>query len=131
MYRLVLAGDGGTGKSSFLLRLCMEFRGDISSTLGTPPTSPGTLGAPAVAEAQEQRLTVPPGRGGLPDKAATGGWGTNHVTDLGHSGAGEVTAQGLGLLLTLCLARSCSSSSPAGWQSLHQQRGSRGLAPQQ
>ncbi|NWX42704.1 RASEF protein, partial [Steatornis caripensis] len=35
MYRLVLAGDGGTGKSSFLLRLCMnEFRGDISSTLG-------------------------------------------------------------------------------------------------
>ncbi|NWH16528.1 RASEF protein, partial [Grus americana] len=35
MYRLVLAGDGGTGKSSFLLRLCTnEFRGDISSTLG-------------------------------------------------------------------------------------------------
>ncbi|KAM6058851.1 uncharacterized protein VSU04_009577 isoform 3-T3 [Chlamydotis macqueenii] len=35
MYRLVLAGDRGTGKSSFLLRLCTnEFRGDISSTLG-------------------------------------------------------------------------------------------------
>ncbi|NXR14738.1 RASEF protein, partial [Semnornis frantzii] len=35
MYRLVLAGDSGTGKSNFLLRLCMnEFRGDISSTLG-------------------------------------------------------------------------------------------------
>ncbi|XP_051484270.1 ras and EF-hand domain-containing protein-like isoform X2 [Apus apus] len=35
MYRLLLAGDGGTGKSSFLLRLCTnEFRGDISSTLG-------------------------------------------------------------------------------------------------
>ncbi|NWQ94153.1 RASEF protein, partial [Burhinus bistriatus] len=35
MYRLVLAGDGGTGKSSFLLRLCTnEFRGDLSSTLG-------------------------------------------------------------------------------------------------
>ncbi|NXS90816.1 RASEF protein, partial [Jacana jacana] len=35
MYRLVLTGDGGTGKSSFLLRLCRnEFRGDISSTLG-------------------------------------------------------------------------------------------------
>ncbi|NXG53311.1 RASEF protein, partial [Psilopogon haemacephalus] len=35
MYRLVLAGDSGTGKSSFLLRLCTnEFRGDISSTLG-------------------------------------------------------------------------------------------------
>ncbi|XP_009468453.1 PREDICTED: ras and EF-hand domain-containing protein-like [Nipponia nippon] len=35
VYRLVLAGDGGTGKSSFLLRLCTnEFRADISSTLG-------------------------------------------------------------------------------------------------
>ncbi|PKU40686.1 ras and ef-hand domain-containing [Limosa lapponica baueri] len=35
MYRLVLAGDAGTGKSSFLLRLCRnEFREDISSTLG-------------------------------------------------------------------------------------------------
>ncbi|NXN45011.1 RASEF protein, partial [Rhinoptilus africanus] len=35
MYQLVLEGDGGTGKSSFLLRLCNnEFRGDISSTLG-------------------------------------------------------------------------------------------------
>lgn len=44
MYRLVLAGDGGTGKSSFLLRLCTnEFREDISSTLGTcPSTHPGT-----------------------------------------------------------------------------------------
>ncbi|NXL93048.1 RASEF protein, partial [Alectura lathami] len=30
-----LAGDSGTGKSSFLLRLCTnEFRGDVSSTLG-------------------------------------------------------------------------------------------------
>ncbi|NWX02493.1 RASEF protein, partial [Caloenas nicobarica] len=30
-----LAGDRGTGKSSFLLRLCdNKFRGDISSTLG-------------------------------------------------------------------------------------------------
>ncbi|NWH53864.1 RASEF protein, partial [Fregata magnificens] len=30
-----LAGDRGTGKSSFLLRLCTkEFRGNISSTLG-------------------------------------------------------------------------------------------------
>uniref|UniRef100_A0A669PGC5 Uncharacterized protein n=1 Tax=Phasianus colchicus TaxID=9054 RepID=A0A669PGC5_PHACC len=36
VYRLVLAGDSGAGKSSFLLRLCRnEFRGDISSTLGT------------------------------------------------------------------------------------------------
>ncbi|POI25785.1 hypothetical protein CIB84_010464, partial [Bambusicola thoracicus] len=35
IYRLVLAGDSGAGKSSFLLRLCRnEFRGDISSTLG-------------------------------------------------------------------------------------------------
>ncbi|XP_040536367.1 EF-hand calcium-binding domain-containing protein 4B-like isoform X21 [Gallus gallus] len=35
VYRLVLAGDSGAGKSSFLLRLCRnEFRGDISSTLG-------------------------------------------------------------------------------------------------
>ncbi|KAM6058852.1 uncharacterized protein VSU04_009577 isoform 4-T4 [Chlamydotis macqueenii] len=43
MYRLVLAGDRGTGKSSFLLRLCTnEFRGDISSTLGTCPPPPGT-----------------------------------------------------------------------------------------
>nr|XP_047902304.1 EF-hand calcium-binding domain-containing protein 4B-like isoform X2 [Anser cygnoides] len=34
MYRLVLAGDSGTGKSSFLMRLCMnEFR-DVSATLG-------------------------------------------------------------------------------------------------
>uniref|UniRef100_A0A493SVD2 RAS and EF-hand domain containing n=1 Tax=Anas platyrhynchos platyrhynchos TaxID=8840 RepID=A0A493SVD2_ANAPP len=34
VYRLVLAGDSGTGKSSFLMRLCMnEFR-DISATLG-------------------------------------------------------------------------------------------------
>ncbi|NWI31405.1 RASEF protein, partial [Sula dactylatra] len=34
MYQLVLAGDGGMGKSSFLLRLCTnEFRGVIS-TLG-------------------------------------------------------------------------------------------------
>ncbi|XP_021263044.1 ras-related protein Rab-44-like isoform X9 [Numida meleagris] len=35
VYRLMLAGDSGAGKSSFLLRLCRnEFRGDISSTLG-------------------------------------------------------------------------------------------------
>ncbi|OXB77579.1 UNVERIFIED_CONTAM: hypothetical protein H355_002888, partial [Colinus virginianus] len=35
VYRLVLAGDSGAGKSSFLLRLCRnEFRDDISSTLG-------------------------------------------------------------------------------------------------
>ncbi|XP_032050920.1 ras and EF-hand domain-containing protein-like [Aythya fuligula] len=34
VYRLVLAGDSGTGKSSFLMRLCMnEFR-DVSATLG-------------------------------------------------------------------------------------------------
>uniref|UniRef100_A0A3B3QBG3 Uncharacterized protein n=1 Tax=Paramormyrops kingsleyae TaxID=1676925 RepID=A0A3B3QBG3_9TELE len=33
--RLVLAGDAGTGKSSFLLRLSTnEFRGDIRTTLG-------------------------------------------------------------------------------------------------
>lgn len=36
MYQLVLAGDRDIGKSSFLMRLCTnEFRGDISSTLGT------------------------------------------------------------------------------------------------
>ncbi|PKK25369.1 hypothetical protein A306_00000360 [Columba livia] len=35
LYQLVLVGDRGTGKSSFLLRLCTnEFREDISSTLG-------------------------------------------------------------------------------------------------
>ncbi|KAK6320178.1 ras and EF-hand domain-containing protein-like [Coregonus clupeaformis] len=35
MYRLVLAGDAGSGKSSFLLRLSLnEFRGDIQTTLG-------------------------------------------------------------------------------------------------
>ncbi|XP_061577863.1 ras and EF-hand domain-containing protein [Cololabis saira] len=35
MYRLVLAGDTGTGKSSFLLRLTLkEFKGDIQTTLG-------------------------------------------------------------------------------------------------
>lgn len=35
MYRLVLAGDAGAGKSSFLLRLTLnEFRRDIQSTLG-------------------------------------------------------------------------------------------------
>uniref|UniRef100_A0A8C9EVG5 Uncharacterized protein n=1 Tax=Pavo cristatus TaxID=9049 RepID=A0A8C9EVG5_PAVCR len=35
VYRLVLAGDSGAGKSSFLLQLCRnEFRHDISSTLG-------------------------------------------------------------------------------------------------
>ncbi|XP_023697711.1 ras and EF-hand domain-containing protein-like isoform X2 [Paramormyrops kingsleyae] len=35
VYRLVLAGDAGTGKSSFLLRLSTnEFRGDIRTTLG-------------------------------------------------------------------------------------------------
>ncbi|XP_024235288.1 ras and EF-hand domain-containing protein isoform X2 [Oncorhynchus tshawytscha] len=35
MYRLVLAGDVGSGKSSFLLRLSLnEFRGDIQTTLG-------------------------------------------------------------------------------------------------
>ncbi len=35
MYRLVLAGDAGAGKSSFLLRLMLnEFRGDIQTTLG-------------------------------------------------------------------------------------------------
>ncbi|KAM8891375.1 ras and EF-hand domain-containing protein [Spinachia spinachia] len=35
MYRLVLAGDAGAGKSSFLLRLTLnDFRGDIQTTLG-------------------------------------------------------------------------------------------------
>ncbi|XP_066540356.1 ras and EF-hand domain-containing protein [Hoplias malabaricus] len=35
MYRLVLAGDAGSGKSSFLLRLSLnEFRGDMQTTLG-------------------------------------------------------------------------------------------------
>uniref|UniRef100_UPI00398F6A7C ras and EF-hand domain-containing protein n=1 Tax=Pristiophorus japonicus TaxID=55135 RepID=UPI00398F6A7C len=35
LYRLVLAGDAGSGKSSFLLRLCMnEFKGYIPTTLG-------------------------------------------------------------------------------------------------
>ncbi|XP_072241906.1 ras and EF-hand domain-containing protein isoform X2 [Leuresthes tenuis] len=35
MYRLVLAGDAGAGKSSFLLRLTVnEFRRDIQTTLG-------------------------------------------------------------------------------------------------
>ncbi|KAL4641927.1 hypothetical protein GN956_G10523 [Arapaima gigas] len=35
IYRLVLAGDAGSGKSSFLLRLSMnEFRDDIQMTLG-------------------------------------------------------------------------------------------------
>ncbi|KAG9489212.1 hypothetical protein GDO78_005290 [Eleutherodactylus coqui] len=35
IYRLVLAGDAGSGKSSFLLRLCLnEFRGNIPTTLG-------------------------------------------------------------------------------------------------
>ncbi|KAF1655809.1 Ras and EF-hand domain-containing protein, partial [Eudyptes chrysocome] len=55
MYRLVLVGDTGTGKSSFLLRLCMnEFRGDISGTL-PPPSTPGTQ---ARAEAQEQLFQI-------------------------------------------------------------------------
>ncbi|KAM8750358.1 ras and EF-hand domain-containing protein isoform 1-T1 [Acanthopagrus schlegelii] len=35
MFRLVLAGDAGSGKSSFLLRLTLnEFRGDMQTTLG-------------------------------------------------------------------------------------------------
>ncbi|XP_051513180.1 ras and EF-hand domain-containing protein-like isoform X2 [Myxocyprinus asiaticus] len=35
VYHLVLAGDAGSGKSSFLLRLSLnEFRGDIQTTLG-------------------------------------------------------------------------------------------------
>ncbi|XP_069767061.1 ras and EF-hand domain-containing protein [Narcine bancroftii] len=35
LYRLVLAGDAGSGKSSFLLRLCKnEFKPHISTTLG-------------------------------------------------------------------------------------------------
>ncbi|XP_067091350.1 ras and EF-hand domain-containing protein isoform X1 [Osmerus mordax] len=35
MYRLVLAGDAGSGKSSFLMRLSLnEFRGDMQTTLG-------------------------------------------------------------------------------------------------
>ncbi|XP_030045504.1 ras and EF-hand domain-containing protein [Microcaecilia unicolor] len=35
IYRLVLAGDAGAGKSSFLLRLCLnEFRGELPTTLG-------------------------------------------------------------------------------------------------
>ncbi|XP_056622318.1 ras and EF-hand domain-containing protein [Triplophysa dalaica] len=35
VYRLVLAGDAGSGKSSFLLRLSLnEFKGDIQTTLG-------------------------------------------------------------------------------------------------
>ncbi|XP_039989311.1 ras and EF-hand domain-containing protein [Xiphias gladius] len=35
LYRLVLAGDAGAGKSSFMLRLTLnEFRGDIQTTLG-------------------------------------------------------------------------------------------------
>ncbi|XP_043933641.1 ras and EF-hand domain-containing protein-like isoform X2 [Protopterus annectens] len=35
LYRLVLAGDAGSGKSSFLLRLCSnEYRSDITTTLG-------------------------------------------------------------------------------------------------
>lgn len=44
MYRLVLAGDAGAGKSSFLLRLCMnEFRGNIPTTLGKESSSAADL----------------------------------------------------------------------------------------
>ncbi|XP_021263041.1 uncharacterized protein LOC110403725 isoform X6 [Numida meleagris] len=85
VYRLMLAGDSGAGKSSFLLRLCRnEFRGDISSTLGTGAGT-GGLGY------REWGLTAPPGRGGLPGEAAAGGWGANHAADLGHCRAGEVS----------------------------------------
>lgn len=44
MYRLVLAGDAGAGKSSFLLRLSLnEFRGDIQTTLGEYATTANIL----------------------------------------------------------------------------------------
>lgn len=44
MYRLVLAGDAGAGKSSFLLRLTLnEFRGDIQTTLGGHHIKQSTL----------------------------------------------------------------------------------------
>ncbi|XP_021263043.1 uncharacterized protein LOC110403725 isoform X8 [Numida meleagris] len=50
VYRLMLAGDSGAGKSSFLLRLCRnEFRGDISSTLGLAPHSPHTVAVTPLA----------------------------------------------------------------------------------
>lgn len=40
MYRLVLAGDAGAGKSSFMLRLTLnEFKGDIQTTLGKSCTT--------------------------------------------------------------------------------------------
>lgn len=71
---MVLAGHW---QSSSLLHLCEnQVRGDILSTLSIRPQHSH---APANAEAQEQLLSVPPGRGGLPDKAAAGGWGTNCI----------------------------------------------------
>lgn len=84
VYRLVLAGDSGAGKSSFLLRLCRnEFRGDISSTLGTRAGMEG-LGYVGWG------LMAAPDRGGLSGEGAAGGWGANHPADLGHCRAGKV-----------------------------------------
>lgn len=70
MYQLVLAGDRGMGKSSFLMCLCAnEFREDISSTLGSTPSTLGTqlgqghrsstcLSLPAGVDLQIKQLLV-------------------------------------------------------------------------
>lgn len=92
IYRLVLAGDAGAGKSSFLLRLCTnEFRGDIPTTLGTGGRARQGLQSGA---GHGRPVTISPARGGLPHEAAAGGRGAHHAADLGHGRPGEVCVRG-------------------------------------
>lgn len=92
MFRLVLAGDAGAGKSSFLLRLTLnDFRGDIPTTLGKTLHQTCCVSSNTDTFWSSGVLNLLCFlRCGFPDQADAGGWRENKPADLGHSRAGEV-----------------------------------------
>lgn len=88
MYRLVLAGDAGAGKSSFLLRLTLnDFRGDIQTTLGGQSHQHIRYWWFFISDL---RLLFSLFRSWLPNEEHACGWGEDQPADMGHGGPGEV-----------------------------------------
>lgn len=89
----------GTGAQGSPASCCASAPTSSEKTSPAPwVCAPTPTLAPSWARGTGAAPDSPSGRGGLPDKAAAGGWRANDATDLGHSRAGEVRAQGLGVL---------------------------------